>query len=356
LFLCLLCLWLSVCGSTSSAKSTTPASKPTTVASTGQQQIKVTVGDFYIHSPVTTFTTGTNYQFVVTNVGTHYHNFLIMHPMPTMKMTIVDMYEQALSFLFNVAPKETKTLSFTFNHTAPPGMLEFSCHYGGHYEVGMHQAIVVNAAPGASVSPYPNNAIPLSVNAQAAGPCNPAITTKIVNGAYTPARISLKSGDTLTVINTDGQSDIPFAPGARLIVGGPNNTKYLSFPYPGSFIVSSEKHPEAKATISVSKIAGTTCGMTPPVTTVIFNASYIDPKGSYSFTPTQVTIKKGQSIRLSNLADQNLTFISTPDADLDKVMIIRDWEEDLKFTADGIYTISCVQIPNQKFTVTVQGT
>jgi hypothetical protein len=69
-----------------------------------------------------------------------------------------------------------------------------------------------------------------------------------------------------------------------------------------------------------------------------------------------VRIKKGQSIRLNNAIDQNLTFISTPDAGLGEVSIFKNWDQDLKFTAEGTYTISCVQFPNQKFTVTVQGT
>src|SRR5438445_8485212 len=137
LFLPLLCFMLVACGGTSSTTPMTPAS-------TRPQQIKVTIGDFYIHSPVTTFTTGTKYHFVVTNAGIHYHNFLIMRPMQTMTMTIADLYTQALGYLFNIAPNQTTTLDFTFDHTAPPGMLEFSCHYGGHYEAGMHQAIVVN--------------------------------------------------------------------------------------------------------------------------------------------------------------------------------------------------------------------
>ena len=144
------------------------------------------------------------------------------------------MYSQALIYLYNIAPNETKTLDFTFDHTAPQGMLEFSCHYGGHYEAGMHQAIVVNAAPGASVSPYSNNAIPLTANRTSGittGPCDQPITTKIVNSTYTPASVSLKRGDTLSVITT-GSETIPSrqSEGARLTVVGPGKTKYVAFP------------------------------------------------------------------------------------------------------------------------------
>ncbi len=250
---CLLGLLLTACGGT-------PSSPAKPVASRGPQKINITIGDFYIHSPVTTFTTGTPYQFVVTNRGTHHHDFFIMHPMQTMTMTMADVYSYALTNLYNIAPDETKTLPVTFHHTAPAGMLEFSCHYGGHYEAGMHQAIVVKAAPGASVSPYPNDGIP---------------------------------------------------------------------PYP---------HSQAS--------------MGP---TVSFDVSYTSPVNDrYFFVPTQVTIKQGQSVRLSNLVDQDLTFLSTPDAGLGNVQVVRNRYVDLKLTTSGVYTISCVQFPNKKFTVVVQ--
>lgn len=353
LVISLLCLMLAACGGTTSTVPTTPPS-------TEQQQVKVSIGDFYIHSPVTTFTTGTKYQFVVTNVGTHYHNFLIMRPMQTTGITIADLYKQALAFIFNIAPNETKSLEFTFDHTAPSGTLELSCHYGGHYEVGMYQPIVVKAASGASVSPYSNNTPPQSTNEQTGGtntvPCDPLTTTKIVNGAFTPANISLKSGETLAIVNTDSQSYTPTTLGVptRHIFGASKNTTYLTFIAPFPTTLSLKEHPEAKATISVSTTAGTTCGMT-PTTTVMLNANYTK-KDHYSFMPTQVTIKKGQSVRLSNLVDQALTFVSTPDAGLGTIGIYRGWEGDLQFTTEGTYTISCAEFPNLKFTVTVQST
>lgn len=321
---------------------------------TQKQTIKVTIGDFYIHSPVTTFTTGTLYQFLVTNVGTHYHNLLLMHPMKTM-MTPEDAYRQAQTFAYNIAPNETKPMYMFFDHTAPPGMLEFSCHYGGHYEAGMYQPIVVNAAPGASVSPYPNNGIPLSAAPQL-GSCDPAVTTEIVNNAYTPANIKLKMGEILTILNTGSQYTPTVSPptGVMSTIGGPKTTRYLTFNYPGTFTLSSQEHPEAKATISVSLTTGSTCDIA-SVTTVSFSTSYVNPKNGYFFTPAQITIKKGQSINLSNLIDGDFTFISTPDAGLGNIKIDHYEDRDLLFTTEGTYTISCVQFPNKKFTVTVQG-
>jgi len=220
LVVCLLCLVLAACDRGTS-------SSPT-AASTGPQQIHITISEFYIHSPVTTFTTGTPYLFIVTNVGVRHHDFFIMHPMQTMTMTMAPVYSYALTNIYNIAPNQTNTLPVTVHHTAPPSMLEFSCHYAGHYEAGMHQAIVVNAAPGASVRPYSHDAIP-------------------------------------------------------------------SFP-----------HSQADTSPIVS-----------------FDVNYVNGSQHF-FTPTQVTIKKGQSITLSNLVDQDLTFISTPDAGLGNVAIMKN--------------------------------
>jgi plastocyanin len=282
--------------------------------------------------------------------------------METMTMTMDDVYKQALTSLYNIAPNETKTLDFTFDHTAPAGMLEFSCHYGGHYEAGMHQPIVVNAASGASVSAYANNAIPPSANVQAGGntgPCDPIVTTKIVNNAFTPASASLKMGDTLTIMNTGTDTyTLTTTPdtGIRFTSVDPGETEYVPFPKAGTFILSSQEHPEAKATVTVSKTAGTTCGMT-PVATVSFDANYANPSNNrYFFTPTQVTIKVGQSITLSNLSDEDLTFKSNPDANLGDIKITKNEHQELRFTDNGTYTISCVQFPDKKFTITVQDT
>jgi plastocyanin/uncharacterized cupredoxin-like copper-binding protein len=355
LALSLFCLILTACGGTSPTTAPKPASPTGTSKPMQMQTVKVTIGDFYIHSAVTTFTTGIYYQFLITNVGMHYHNLLLMHPTKTI-MTPEDAYSQTLASAFNIAPNETRPLYFLFDHTALPGMLEFSCHYGGHYEVGMHQAIVVNAAPGASVSPYPNNGMPSSATPQAGSSCDPVVTIQSDNNAYTPAGVSLKVGDTLTITNTGSQYTPTFSPmaGTTSLLGGQKNTTSLTFNYPGVFTLSSQERPEAKATISVSQTAGSTCGIA-PVTTVYFNTSYIPPKKGQFFTSTQVTIKKGQSIKLSNLIDQDYTFISTPDADLGTISIVHYDDKNLLFTTAGTYTISCVQLPDKKFTVTVQG-
>ena len=217
----------------------------------------------------------------------------------------------------------------------------------------MHLPLVVNAAPGTSASPYPNNGILLSITPQG-GSCDPAATITLNNNAYTPASVSLKMGDTLTIANPGGQYTPTTSPDANetLMLGGLQNTTSLIFDYPGVFTLSSKEHPEAKANISVSTTAGATCGIN-PMTTVYFSTSYSSKSGQF-FTPAQVTIKKGQSITLSNLMDRDFTFTSTPDAGLGTIQLVHYGDTSLLFTTVGTYTMSCNQLPDKKFTVTVQ--
>jgi len=247
---------LVACGS-ADAQTNTP-----TGASTKTQVITVVVGDFYIRSQQTSFLTGVRYRFIVTNGGQHEHDFLIMHPMTTETMVMDGVYKHALAYISTIPPGKAKTLDFTFDHTAPAGMLEFSCHYGGHWEAGMHQAIVVHAPKGTAVSAYPNNAMPTDVATSA-----------------------------------------------------PNST-------------SAE--------------------------TVSFDANFQNLQNQYFFVPKSVTIKKGQSITLSNLSDIDLSFVSHPDASLGTIKLSKNQHQDLLFKDSGTYTISCEQFQNQQFTVIVQ--
>ena len=285
-----------------------------------------------------------------------------MHPMTTETMIMDDVYKHSLSYIYNIAPGQTKTLDFVFDHTAPAGMLEFSCHYGGHWEAGMHQPITVNAAQGATVTAYPNNAIPLDADAASSaavtnGKCDPTASVKIgSNGAYEQKSISLKKGDTLTIINTTQQSfTLTTKPdaGIRFTTVDPGETEYVPFPNAGTFTLSSQEHPEGTLQVQVASTAGATCGFA-PVATVNFDANYTNPQNQYFFIPTSVTMKEGQSITLSNLADYDLTFESNPDANLGDITLDRNEHQLLFFGDNGTYTILCKQFPNEKLTVVVQ--
>ncbi|MBX5455504.1 MAG: hypothetical protein IRZ31_01280 [Thermogemmatispora sp.] len=353
LVLCLplLLVFLAACGRATSGTSSSN--------SPGPQTIKITIGDFFVHSPQTTFVTGVPYHFVVTNQGQHHHDFLIMHPMNTETMVMDEVYQRALVYIYNIAPGESKTLDFTFDHTAPAGMLEFSCHYGGHYEAGMHQAIVVNAAPGSRVTPYPNDGIPVQAasTANVSRTCDQPVSVMIQgNGTFDQRSVSLKMGDTLTIVNkTQETFTLTSKPdaGIRFTVVDPRETEYVPFPKAGTFTLSSQEHPSAQLTVQVSMTPGVTCGFE-PVATVSFDADYTRASDTYFFVPTAVTLKEGQSIILSNLSDYDLTFFAQPDPGMGNVELRRNEHQLIFFKEAGTYTIACKQFPSQHFTVTVQ--
>jgi len=354
-----LLLLLAACGGSATTGSTDSSSSTSNGTSTGLQTVKIPIGDFDVKSPQTTFETGVKYHFVVTNVGKHHHDFLIMHRMNTETMVMDDVYKDSLAYIYNIAPGETKALDFTFDHTAPSGTLEFSCHYGGHWEAGMYQPIVVNAAAGASVSPYPNNGVPMqeTTTSGATGKCDaPVSVTLGADNTFNQSRVSLKMGDTLTIVNsTKEEFTLTTTPdaGIRLTVVDPGETEHVPFQKAGGFTLSSQEHPTAKLAVQVANTAGVTCGFT-PVATVSFDANYKDPKNQYFFTPKSVTIKEGQSITLSNLADYDLTFTSKPDADLGNIQLDRNEHQLLQFHENGTYTLACKEFPTQQFTVIVQ--
>lgn len=350
--LVLACLLLALVGCGGSTSTATPTS-------TGPQTIKIPMGDFYIRAPQTTYTTGVQYSFVVTNNGKYGHDFFIMHPESTGSMTMDQVNQQALAYIANIAPGQSKTLNFVFDHTAAAGVLEFSDRYSGQYEAGMHQSIVVNAPSGSSVTPYPNNGIPAVATSttNTAAKCDAPVTVKIAaNDIYTPQSVTINKGDTLVFNNPTSQSfTLTTQPDASIpfTVVDPGETQPTPFPQSGTFTVSSKEHPNDSLTVHVSSTPGVTCGYT-PVATISFDASYSNTAASYFFAPSTVTIKEGQSIILSNLTDQNkMTYTSKPDADLGNIVLDANENQLLLFSDDGTYTITCAQFPQKSFKIVV---
>lgn len=107
-------------------------------------EVQVTLSEFKIESPLTTFSTGVPYHFVVTNQGSVKHSFEIMPPV-TGQVAPEQVQKMALAMISGdeLPPGATKTLDYTFTQAAPAGKLEFACHLPGHYEAGMHLPIVV---------------------------------------------------------------------------------------------------------------------------------------------------------------------------------------------------------------------
>lgn len=330
-------------------------------ASTSPQMIKITEGDFFIHSSQTTFVAGVSYYFEVTNSGEHNHDFLIMHPMDTGLMVMDDVVAHAQASILNIAPGQSKTLDVTFDHTAPAGTLEFSDHFGGQYQAGMHEEIVVNEPPGGSFTPYPNNAIPDLINTtiipRANSHCDPPVTVTIgTNSAYEQQSVSINRGNTLTIVNTTQQEfTLTTQPDAdiRFTTVDPGETEHVPFPKAGTFLLSSQEHPANTLTVHVASTADVTCEFV-PAATVSLDVRYpgASEQGQYFVTPTSVTIKKGQSVILSNLSDASaLTFTSQPGANLGNLKLDANEHQFLLFEDGGTYTISCVQFPDVKFVV-----
>jgi uncharacterized cupredoxin-like copper-binding protein len=136
LSLLLLILLLAACGGSSSTISSTEA---TTV------QVKET--EFSIDSSVTSFSPGTTYHFVVTNTGKTAHELMIMpKSMGSMAgMPMGGMDHMALASISNLNPGETKTLDYTFPHSAEDTHPELACYLPGHYEAGMKLGVTVKA-------------------------------------------------------------------------------------------------------------------------------------------------------------------------------------------------------------------
>lgn len=116
-------LLVGACGSASSQSSAEPT------------EVQISLSEFKIESPQTSFTTGTPYRFVIKNEGTVSHDWAIMPRGGTDSgQALVKVDEDQLS------PGATVTQDFTFGKA---GDFEFACHVPGHYEAGMSLPITV---------------------------------------------------------------------------------------------------------------------------------------------------------------------------------------------------------------------
>lgn len=134
---------LAACGAGVSSSSGTPASSgaPTPIT------VPITMTEFKIDVPQTTFKVGVPYRFVVTNKGTVNHDFSITPPvMQGMEgMSEEDMHKNALALIDakDMPPGATKTVNVTFSKPMSSSEIEFACHTPGHYEAGMQVPMTV---------------------------------------------------------------------------------------------------------------------------------------------------------------------------------------------------------------------
>lgn len=114
-------------------------------SSAGSQNVPVTLSDFKVSAPTTTFSAGTPYHFVVTNNGMMTHEFMIFPSMAGMgSMSMDDMHKQSLVMIDSIAPGESKAVDVTFPSSSIGSSLELACHLPGHYEAGMKLPITIN--------------------------------------------------------------------------------------------------------------------------------------------------------------------------------------------------------------------
>jgi uncharacterized cupredoxin-like copper-binding protein len=116
-------LLVGACGSANGQSSSSPT------------EVQITLSEFKIESPQTTFATGTPYRFVITNEGTISHDWAIMTRGETDTNQALIRVDQA-----ELPAGATVTREFTFTQ---PGNFEFACHVPGHYEAGMLLHITV---------------------------------------------------------------------------------------------------------------------------------------------------------------------------------------------------------------------
>jgi uncharacterized cupredoxin-like copper-binding protein len=109
--------------------------------------VNVTLSDFKIEASQATFRTGVPCHFVVTNSSksTTNHEFTNVKPMTGDGMSMTDMDKMALHSVdaSQLPLGARKSFDFTFTSAVPAGQLEFACHVGSHYELGMREAILV---------------------------------------------------------------------------------------------------------------------------------------------------------------------------------------------------------------------
>jgi uncharacterized cupredoxin-like copper-binding protein len=100
------------------------------------------MGEMYVKPAITTFKVGQPYKFVLVNEGQAPHEFTIA---PTRKgsQNEKDLDAQSLLDADQLVAGQSRTIDFTFKNPAPAGTLEIECSYPGHYDGGMHVAIVV---------------------------------------------------------------------------------------------------------------------------------------------------------------------------------------------------------------------
>ena len=150
--LLLVMLAAAACSSPTSTATQAPtvpaATQPAATAGIPQtgngEQVKITLADNTITPSSTTFQAGVPYTFVITNTGTHAHNFNINTPVAEAGSLDAALNNALLAVPQDqLGPGQSVTEVFTFPASAVGKSLEFSCLIRRHYEDGMKVGITV---------------------------------------------------------------------------------------------------------------------------------------------------------------------------------------------------------------------
>ena len=99
-------------------------------------KVNIQLSEFKIESSVTSFEAGKTYEFVVENMGSMMHEFMVTPMDSGHNMGVMMEIEED-----EMGPGMMQTKKFTFDGK---GQFEFACHLPGHYEGGMKLTVTAS--------------------------------------------------------------------------------------------------------------------------------------------------------------------------------------------------------------------
>ncbi len=141
-----LCLVLLVACGSNAAPSTSAAPVATVTQPTvpaGDTLVQITLQNIKIHSSMTTFKVGVHYFFVIINKDNVEHEFMISPAGMGGHIMSSSMMGVTFALVEHIKPHTIRTLAYTFQYPEPAGSIEFACHYGNHYAMGMLLPVIV---------------------------------------------------------------------------------------------------------------------------------------------------------------------------------------------------------------------
>jgi plastocyanin len=178
--------------------------------------------------------------------------------------------------------------------------------------------------------------------------------------AFTPDHVTIKTGEFITFSNQSDEIHVLVATPAAALADSAidrSEDQPVQFTKTGTYTLESQdaKH-RATMQVTVSAIAGTTCGISAPSTTVTFTAKHTPGQAeSYTLAPNTVSINAGQSLILENKSTQALNFSCKPSADLMEGNLRVDTNEQqvVQFAKAGQYTCTNTESPRSTVMVNV---